>query len=214
MADDKSKKLYMEMQMDELKASLRDDDDAIDDDEDDELDPLEQAIQKQAASKKVNKNKEKNIELAKMYNDAAEYEEELESFEAELEVVNANTIEGMAEALTKELPSAERNYELELKNILVATWTHNVETLKTHSKEQLNLIKESELCDVVEKLSSMDPDYEGDFKTEVKSVFVKRLETLISIKKAHIEEEIEEIYIAGLKPSYVKRIYKEVNGLK
>jgi hypothetical protein len=39
------------------------------------------------------------------------------------------------------------------------------------------------------------------------------LETLIDIKKEHIEEEIEEIYIAGLKPSFVKRIYKEYHGL-
>ena len=210
---EESKKLYMEMQMDELKASLRDDDDEFDEDEDDEFDPLAEAKQKQAAAKKINKNSEKNIELAKMYEDAAEYEIELASFEAELAVIKANTLADMADALTKELPSSERNYAQELKGILISTWTHQVETLKTHPKEQLDLVKEAELCDVVEKLTVLNPEYEGDFSSEVKSVFIKRLETLIDIKKAHIEEEIEEIYIAGLKPSYVQRIYKQVHGL-
>lgn len=207
---EETKKLYMEMQMDELKASLMD--------EDDELDPIEQMQKEQVPSeKKVNKNNkknnEKNIELAKMYEDAAEYEEELESFEAELAVINANKLEDIVLALTKELPNEERDYAQELKAILVAAWTYKVETEKTHSKEQLDLIKDTEFCDVIEKLTTMDPDYEGDFAADVRSVLVKRLEMLIAIKKEHIEQEIEEIYIAGLKPSFVKRIYKQVHGL-
>ena len=48
----------------------------------------------------------------------------------------------------------------------------------------------------------------------VREVLVKRWEMLIAIKKEHIEQEIEEIYIAGLKPSFVKRIYKQVHGIK
>lgn len=207
---EETKKLYMEMQMDELKASLMD--------EDDELDPIEQMQKEQVPSeKKVNKNNkknnEKNIELAKMYEDAAEYEEELESFEAELAVINANKLEDIVLALTKELPNEERDYAQELKAILVAAWTYKVETEKTHSQAQLDLIKDTEFCDVIEKLTTMDPDYEGDFAADVRSVLVKRLEMLIAIKKEHIEQEIEEIYIAGLKPSFVKRIYKQVHGL-
>ena len=204
---DNTKKLYMEMQMDELKASLAE--------EDDDLDPLEKMMKEQASSKKkINKNSEKDIELAKMYEDAAEYEVELEAFEKELEIVNANQLIDIASALTQELPDEERDYAQELKNILVATWTHFVETEKTHPIEQLELIKETEFCDLVKKLSTAYPDYEGDFEADVRKVFVKRWEALISIKKEHIEEEMEEIYIAGLKPSFVKRIYKQVHGIK
>jgi len=195
--------------MDELKAFLSSDgNDAFEDD------VKEQNKQNEDAAKKVTQHNPKNIELAKLYEDAYEYEEELASFEAELEVVDANTVEELAAVLTKELPSKERDYVKELQGILVATWTHKVETLQTHPQEQLDVIKESTLSNVVEKLSSKFPQYDGDFGKEVKAAFTDRLKTLISIKKEHIKEEIADIKIAGLKPTYVKRIYKQVHGLK
>lgn len=194
--------------MDELKAFLSsDENDAFQDDTE------EQKNKNKVAAEKAAEQKQKNIELAKLYEDAYEYEEELKSFEAELEVVNANKIEELAAALTKELPDEQRDYDKELQGILVATWVYKVETQKTHPQEQLDLIKESTLSNVVEKLNSKFPDYEGDFSKEVKAAFTDRLETLITIKKDHIKEEITELKIAGLKPTFVKRIYKQVNGL-
>ncbi|OYZ34334.1 MAG: hypothetical protein B7Y30_07355, partial [Campylobacterales bacterium 16-40-21] len=74
-------------------------------------------------------------------------------------------------------------------------------------------IKETDFSDVVEKLSAVYPDHKGDFETDVSRILLKRWENLIAIKKEHIEEEMEEIYIAGLKPSFVKRIYKEFHGI-
>ena len=199
----------METPMDELKAFLSsDENDAFQDDTEG------QKKKNEVAAEKAAKQKQKNIELAKLYEDAAEYEEELKSFEAELEVVNANKIEELAAALTKELPDEQRDYDKELQGILVATWTHKVETQKTHPQEQLDLIKESTLSNVVEKLNSKFSDYEGDFSKEVKAAFTDRLKTLIAIKKDHIKEEIDELKIAGLKPTFVKRIYKQVNGLQ
>lgn len=192
--------------MDELKAFLSsDENDAFQDDVE------EQKKEEKAKPKKIAKQNPKNIELAKLYEDAYEYEEELVAFEAELEIVNTHKIEELATALAKELPNKERDYNKELQGILVATWTHKVETLKTHPKEQLDFIKECRLSNVVEKLSSTFSEYEGDFSKEVKAAFTDRLQTLITIKKQHIEEEEEDIYIAGLKPSYVKRIYKQVH---
>lgn len=165
--------------------------------------------------KKLNKvQNEKNIALAKMWEDAAEYEEELEAFEKELEVIKANSLNDLVAALTQELPNDERDYSRELKSVLEAIWTHKVETEKTHPVEQLNLIKETEFCDLVEKMATIKPSYEGNFETDVKAVLVQRLEMLISIKKDHIKEEEDELYIAGLKPSFVKRMYKQVHGLK
>ena len=199
----------MEKPMDELKAFLSSDgNDAFQDDAE------EQKKKNKDAAKKISEQNQKNIELAKLYEDAYEYEEELAAFEAELAVVDANKIEELAAVLTKELPDEERDYEKELQGILVATWVHKVETKQTHPQEQLDLVKECTLSNVVEKLSAAFPEYEGDFSKEVKAAFTDRLKTLIAIKKEHIKEEIADLKIAGLKPTYVKRIYKQVNGLK
>ncbi|PHR56553.1 MAG: hypothetical protein COA44_08065 [Arcobacter sp.] len=206
---DTSKKLYMEIQMEELKASL------LDNDEEEDLDPLEEMMKEQAASKKkVKVYSDKDIELAKMYENIAECEIELLAFEKELTIIKANELKDLAEALNQELPDKDRQYAQELQGILISTWEHKVEVKKTHPLEQLDLIKETPLCEVVEKLCARFPDYEGDFAKDVKATFIDRLEALMSIKKDHIDEDIEDIYIAGIKPSYVKRIYKQVNGIK
>ena len=205
MADD-SKKLYLELQMDELKAAL-----GIE--EDDSARASNKAKIEELKQIAAKNNREKNADVAKLYEDAAEYEKELESFEKELEIINANELKNIAETLTLKLPDEVRNYAEELKAILVAGWTQLVEVEQTHPIEQLELIKETEFCDVVEKFTSTYPGYNDDFERNVKGILLKRWETLIAIKKGHIEEEMEEIYIAGLKPSFVKRIYKEFHGI-
>lgn len=176
-----------------------------------------EAFKKEEISKQAKldaiRNNPKNIELAKLYEDAYEYEEELASFEEELKVVEAHSLEALADALNSELPDEDRDYETELQSILVATWVYKVETKQTHPQAQLDLIKTSHLSNVVEKLTNAFPDYEGNFQNEVKAAFTDRLKTLIAIKKEHIKEEIAEIKIAGLKPTYVKRIYKQVHSL-
>ena len=195
MQDENTDRL-LELQMKELKETYG-------------LDEQEDAP---VAAKKSTAGNPKDAKLAEMYEDIAEYEKELEDFSAELEVVKANALKDIAEALTKELPDEERNYVQELQAILVANWTHLVETQKTHPVEQLELVKETDFCDVVEALSSAYPDG-GDFDKMVRDILVKRWEVLISIKKEHIKEDVDEIYIAGLKPSYVKRIYKRYHGI-
>ncbi|QOY55358.1 hypothetical protein HUE87_03725 [Candidatus Sulfurimonas marisnigri] len=197
MADKKMTR-YLEIQMDELKAAI-----GVDAEEQDSA----------PNNNKAKNNKAKNADVAKLYEDAAEYEEELQCFEEELEIINASELKDMAGALTQKLPDEERNYAKELKAILIAGWTHLVEVEKIHPIEQLELIKETEFCDVIEKLNTEYPDFDGDFEKSVRGILVKRWETLIAIKKEHIEEEMEEIYIAGLKPSFVKRIYKQFHGI-
>ncbi len=202
-----NKKLYMEMQMDELKASLEENNEDLNTDNNNN--------KVEVSSKKKNKsNDEKNIELAKMYEDIAEYEEELEGFEKELEIINVNAFNAISAALTSELPDDERNYENELKGILIATWTHKIEMKELASQEMLEVIKSSSLNNLIETLNSTYPEHDGDFEKELKSIFINRLNMLIEIKKEHIKEEVDDIYIAGLKPSFVKRIYKQVHGIK
>lgn len=203
---DESKKLYLELQMDELKAALG----IEEEDSAREINKAKIAKLKDIAAKN---NREKNADVAKLYEDAAEYEKELESFEKELEIITTNELKNIIEALTQTLPDEERDYTQELKAVLVAGWTELVETEKTHPIEQLELIKQAEFCEVVGKLCTAYPDYHDNFEKNIKGILLKRWETLIAIKKGHIEEEMEEIYIAGLKPSFVKRIYKEFHGI-
>ncbi|NOR56176.1 MAG: hypothetical protein GQ531_08200 [Sulfurovum sp.] len=198
MAKD-DKKLYLELQMDELKGSLLE--------EDENPTPVKKKV--------VNNNRSpQNAEIAKLYEDAAEYEADLKGFEDELEVVKANALKDIPAALIKEFPeeNKERDYAKELKTIVDQCWTHAVEVDKTHPKEQLELVKNCEFGEVVEKLSAAYPDV--DFEAEVRAHLVKRWDNLITIKKAHVAEEIADIKTSGLKPKYAKRVYELYHGLR
>lgn len=197
MAKEDEKKLYLELQMDELKGSLLEEDE----------NPTPQ-------KKKTNSNRSpQNAEIAKLYEDAAEYEEDLKGFEEELEIVNANALKDIAAALTDKFPNEDRNYAQELDTILLTGWTHFIEVEKTHPQEQLALIKETGFGDVVEKLNASYPDYSGDFEKDVRGLLVKRWENLISIKKEHVKQELDEIKTSGLKPKYAKRVYEKYHGI-
>jgi len=196
MAEQKTKR-YLELQMEELKAAHAE----------------AEGEENNAAPKKNTRDNSKNAEIAKMYEDAAEYEEGLKAFEEELEIVNANALKDIAAALIQKFPNEERDYVQELKTILEMGWTHLVEVEKTHPKEQLELIKETEFGDVVEKLNAVYPDYTGDFEADVRNFLVKRWENLIAITKDHIKEELAEIKTTGLKPKYVKRVYEQFHGI-
>lgn len=194
MADQETKR-YMELQMEEMKTYH-----------------AENAEEKDSTPK--DDNREKEAEIARLYEDLAEYENDLECFENELEVIHANEFKDISSSLTQNFPDEERNYEEELKAVLEATWTHFVEVEKTHPEEQLEIIKENDFCDIAEKLNTAYPEYNGDFETDIRDILVKRWETLIAIKKEHIKEEIAEIKTLGLKPHYAKRVYKRYHGIK
>ena len=187
---------YLEMQMKELKESCG-------------------VSEEETPSPKKNKdsNREKNAEIAKLYDDAAEYEADLKGFEEELEIVNANELKDIAAVLQKSFPQEDRDYAQELDSVLDIAWTHYVEVEKTHPQEQLTLVRETEFCDLVEKLTAAYPEYEGDFETDIREILVKRWNMLISIKKEHVKEELADMKILGLKPKYVKRVYEQYHGI-
>lgn len=193
---DKETKRYMEMQMEEMKSFHADN-----------------TEKQEARSKKKNDDREKEAEIARLYEDLAEYEEDLECFENELEVVKSNQLKAISKALTENFPDEDRNYEQELKVVLEAAWTDMVEVQKTHPEEQLAIIKENDFCDIEEKLNTAYPEYEGSFETDIRNILIKRWELLIAIKKEHIKEEIAEIKTSGLKPNYAKRVYKRYHGI-
>ncbi|MCO4845284.1 MAG: hypothetical protein KC427_04620 [Sulfurovum sp.] len=193
---EKKAKLYLELQMEELKAAH-----------------AEEAGEENPVPKKNSRDNSKNAGIAKMYEDAAEYEEDLKGFEEELEIVNTNELKDIAASLIQKFPNEERDYAQELRTILEMGWTHLVDVEKTHPKEQLALIKETEFGDVVEKLSAAYPDHTSDFEADVRNFLVKRWENLIAIKKEHIKQELAEIKTTGLKPKYVKRVYEQFHGI-
>lgn len=194
---DKDTKRYMELQMEEMKNFH-----------------TQNAEKKDSDSKESKSDREKEAEIARLYEDLAEYEEDLECFEKELEIVKANALKDISKVLTESLQEEERDYEQELKTVLESGWTHMVEVLQTHPKEQLEIIKNNEFSDVEKKLSAAYPDYSGNFETDIRNLLVQRWETLIAIKKEHIKEEIAEIKTSGLKPHYAKRVYKRYHGIK
>jgi tetratricopeptide (TPR) repeat protein len=195
---DKDTKRYMELQMEEMKTFH-----------------ANNAENNDTTSKNnSNSDREKEAEIAKLYEDLAEYEEDLECFEKELEIVKTNALKDISKILTESLQDEERDYEQELKTVLESGWTHMIEVLQTHPKEQLEIIRNNEFSDIEKKLSAAYPESNGTFETDIRNLLVQRWETLIAIKKEHIKEEIAEIKTSGLKPHYAKRVYKRYHGIK
>lgn len=189
----KNTKLYLELQMEELKEA-------------------HQPTTKEVSNKDKESNN-KNYEVAKLYEDAAEYEQDLEEFEKELEIVNNNELKNIPNALMNEFPNSDRNYEEELNSILKMGWTSFVKIDNTELKEQLEIIENNKFVDILNKLQTQCPNYKGCFEEDIRSILIKRWENLISIKKEHIKQELDDIKTMGLKPKFVKRIYKQFHGL-
>lgn len=197
MAENKQK-LLLELQMEELKATYG-------------IKP-EDTIP-QADRPNMNRTPEK-AKIAKLYEDAAEYEEDLRCFEAELQIIDATKIKDITHALNKEFPNYEGNYVEESKAVLEAGWTNLVEVEKTHPQEQLEYIKNSELSSVLEKLNTQYPNYSGNFEDDIKNILIKRWEMLIAIKKEHIKEELAEMKLRGMKPDHIRKVYNKFHGLE
>ncbi|CAA6809669.1 MAG: Unknown protein [uncultured Sulfurovum sp.] len=182
MADEAQTRL-LELQMADLKASY--------------------GIAEDAPRSTTNNDRSANsAKIAKLYEDAAEYEEELETFKKELEVVNSNELKDIGNALAEAFPDYEGDYLKELKAVLEAHWTQFVEVDKTHPPEQLTLIKETSFS-----------DYPDDFATEVKNVLIKRWEMLVRIKSEHVAEERAEMKLRGMKPDHIRKVYRKYHGL-
>jgi len=91
---DKDTKRYMELQMEEMKTFH-----------------AKNSENKDSTSKNSNNEREKEAEIAKLYEDLAEYENDLECFEKELEIVKTNELKDISKILTESLLDEERNYE-------------------------------------------------------------------------------------------------------
>ncbi len=193
--EDKNSKRYLELQLEELKTEYSD-----------------EAAQTPPPADKG--KDEKNAKIAEIYEDCWEYEEDLAGFEAELEIVKANALADIATELRAAFPEEERDFAQELETIAEAGWTQLVEVDQTHPKEQLELVKSTAFPELVQKLKEQFTESGDDFEAMIREMLIARWERLINIKKDHIKEEIAEIKTMGLKPNYVKRIYKQYHNIK
>ena len=146
--------------------------------------------------------------IAKLYEDAGGYEEELECFEQELEVLKANEFKDIVKALIEQSPEHDGNYAEELKAVLVAHLIQFVEIDKTHPKEQLELIKATDFA------STDYANYTIDFQVELRDILLKRWEMLVGIKKEHVAEERAEMKLRGMKPDHIRKVYRLYHGLE
>jgi len=195
--DDKNSKSYMQLQMEELK----------------EMAGVE-AGKREDEVKEDRSGRPEDAEIAGLYADAAEYEEELARFEQELEVIKACELKGLVTALDERFQGEEQNYAQELKAVVESGWKQFVEVDRTHPQEQLALIQKTEFGDIAGKLAEAFPEYRGDFEKEVKGLLLKRWGMYIEIKKEHIKEETSYIKAVGLKPHYAKKVYKRYHGIE
>ena len=153
--------------------------------------------------KPSNHRSENSRKIAALYEDAAEYEEELEAFEKELEIINNNTLSKILDVLVKNTPEYDGDYAIELKAVLEAGWTQKIDVEKTHPKEELTLIKELSFNEIIEKLNEED----------VRETLVKRWEMLVAIKTEHVAEERAEMKLRGMKPDHIRKVYRNYHGL-
>ncbi len=165
--------------------------------------------------KRIPKNarSENNAKIAKLYEDAAEYEEELKCFEEELEIITANALKDISTLLIEKFPDAEGNYEKELKAAVEAAWVQKVEVNNTHPKEQLILIQKTDFPHMVESLKTAYPQYNGDFEEEIKKSIIQRWEMFITIKDEHIKDERAEMKLRGMKPDHIRKVYRNYHGM-
>lgn len=154
-----------------------------------------------------------NAKIAALYNDAGEYEAELQAFEAEFDILNNNTLGDLVMKLDENTPEYEGNYAEELATTVVNAWTQLVEVEKTHPVEQLELLKQTAFSDMIDKLNASFSDYVGDFEAEIREVLVKRWEFLIDIKKEHIADERADMKLRGMKPDHIRKVYYNYQGI-
>jgi hypothetical protein len=72
-----------------------------------ESDTFHSDVEENTTPEKTQKGNPQHAKMAKLYEDAAEYEEDLRIFENELEIVNNNILKDIASELIKAFPEEE-----------------------------------------------------------------------------------------------------------
>lgn len=193
---DKNAKSYKELQLEELKTMY--------------------GVEAGSSARDVESKsgRPEDEEIATLYADAAEYEEELACMERELSLIKTSPLGELAASLGETFPHEAPNYASELKSIVLAGWKQFVEGGRTYPETQLSLIETTEFDRISETLHAAYPDSGNDFEKDLRDLLIRHWETHIEIKKEHIKEEHSYIKALGLKPHYAKRVYKRYHGIE
>jgi len=154
-----------------------------------------------AARIPANARSANNEKIAALYDDAAEYEAELEAFEVEFEILNENALADLVAKLNENNPEYEGDYAQEIGEVVVNGFAQLVED-KSHTPEQLELVKTMDFT-----------AYTGDLEEEIREILVKRWEFLIDIKKEHIADERADMKLRGMKPDHVRKVHYNFHGV-
>lgn len=181
-----------------------------------QLEELQEALgaPKEKKPKEDLSGRPEDLEIASLYDDCWEYEQELEVLKKELEAIENNTFKGLVDALIQTFPEEEKDFGQELKTVVETGWKQCVEVNQTHPKEQLELIQKTDFSEIADKLAEVYPEYDGDFEKEMRDILITRWKMYIEVKKEHIKEEVNYIKALGLKEHYAKRIYKRYHGIE
>jgi hypothetical protein len=193
--EEKTTQTYMKLQMDELKT----------------VHGMENAERKSEA--KSQSGRPEDEEIAKLYEDCAEYEDELLRFERELEIIKRSDTAALAAAMAELAGEARNQAEEKLKAVVEHGWTVRVES-GSASPASLERLRSVGFSDLASELRDAFPEEKSDFEAEIKSLLIERWELYIEIKKEHIKEEVSYIKALGLKPHYAKKIYKRYHGIE
>ena len=149
----------------------------------------------------ANARSENNKKIAALYDDAAEYESELEGFEAELEILNSSALVDLVAKLNERNSEYEGNYAKEISEVVINGFTQLVEA-GTYTSKQLDLVKKMDFT-----------AYSGEFEEEIRDILVKRWEFLIEMKKEHIADERAEMKLMGMKPDHIRKVHYNYHGV-
>lgn len=189
MPKDDSQKTLKELQMEELKATFG----------------VSEENAKQVSKTPVDHRTPNKEKIAKLFEDAAEYEEDLEAFEAELKIIHGHTLPEISKALIKAFPNYEGDYPKEIQAVIANYWK---------DEKQLEVIKTTDFPQMIEVLKSTFSNYQGDFSVEIKDILIKRWEMIVEIKKEHVKEELAEMKSQGMKPDHIRKVYRLFHGLE
>ena len=135
----------------------------------------------------ANARSEANAKIAAMFEEVAEYEADIKEYEVILALLETIPLMQLAIEIAKLTSSSEDEAQDEILSIL------------THA-----LKKELTLKAIVEAYD----------ESELKHHLAHHYTALIKIKESYIKEEFNDMKIRGLKPDYVRKVYKNYHGIE
>lgn len=183
---------YMKLQMEELKTA--------------------HGVEPEQKRKDDKSGRPEDKEIADLYSDCAEYEDELDRFERELEIIATHPIDTLAEALAQASDDDLQETMQKLHAVILHGYEHKCEQGEV-SQEIVDLVAGTGYAALVSTLAKAHGLEREPVQTQLRAMLEQRWQLYIDIKKEHIKEEVSYIKALGLKPHYAQKVYRRYHGL-